>query len=135
MRASATPDDPAVAGAVRSLQRRGLGRDAALDEGRQALRDDYVATYARFIQTIRARQPQAFVILLAPPSAENEIAAQVDRVAETLKAQGETRLAVIPVGEMELTGCDWHPSARDQQGISARLSAFLDQRPELWQGR
>ncbi|MEH0198920.1 GDSL-type esterase/lipase family protein [Caulobacter sp. CCNWLY153] len=102
---------------------------------RQALRDDYVATYARFVGEIRARQPQAFVILLAPPSAENEIAAQVDRVADSLKAQGETRLAVIPVGEMELTACDWHPSARDQQGISAKLSAFLDQRPEIWQGR
>ncbi|AYV46126.1 GDSL family lipase [Caulobacter flavus] len=102
---------------------------------RQALRDDYVATYARFVQAIRARQPQAFVILLAPPSAENEIAAQVDRVAEALKAQGEARLTVIPVGEMELTGCDWHPSARDQQGISDRLSAFLDQHPEIWQGR
>lgn len=102
---------------------------------RQALRDDYVATYARFVQAIRARQPQAFVILLAPPSAENEIAAQVDRVAEQLKAGGETRLTVIPVGEMELTGCDWHPSARDQQGISDRLSAFLDPRPEIWQGR
>ncbi|MBI1684757.1 SGNH/GDSL hydrolase family protein [Caulobacter hibisci] len=102
---------------------------------RQALRDDYVETYARFAQAIRARQPQAFLILLAPPSAENEIAAQVDRVAERLKAAGETRLAVIPVGEMELTACDWHPSARDQQGISARLSAFLDQRPEVWLGR
>ena len=102
---------------------------------RQALRDDYVAAYARFVRDIRARQPQAFVILLAPPSAEGEIAAQVDRVAEALKADGEIRLAVIPVGEMELTGCDWHPSARDQQGISARLSAFLDQRPEIWQGR
>lgn len=102
---------------------------------RQALRDDYVATYARFVGEIRARQPQAFVILLAPPSAENEIAAQVDRVADSLKAQGETRLAVIPVGEMELTACDWHPSARDQQGVAAKLSAFLDQRPEIWQGR
>ncbi|MDG2531158.1 SGNH/GDSL hydrolase family protein [Caulobacter endophyticus] len=102
---------------------------------RQALRDDYVATYARFVRDIRARQPQAFVILLAPPSADSEIAAQVDRVAETLTAGGETRLAVIPVGEMELTGCDWHPSARDQQGISDKLSAFLAQRPEIWQGR
>lgn len=102
---------------------------------RQALRDDYVATYVRFVGEIRARQPQAFVILLAPPSAEGEIAAQVDRVAETLKAQGETRLAVIPVGEMELTACDWHPSARDQQGISDKLSAFLAQQPEIWQGR
>ncbi|PVM92853.1 hypothetical protein DDF62_02310 [Caulobacter radicis] len=102
---------------------------------RQALRDDYVATYVRFVGEIRARQPQAFVILLAPPSADSEIATHVDRVAETLKAQGETRLAVIPVGEMELTACDWHPSARDQQGISGKLSAFLAQRPEIWQGR
>jgi lysophospholipase L1-like esterase len=102
---------------------------------RQALRDDYVATYVRFVADIRARQPQAFVILLAPPSAENEITAQIDRVANTLKAGGEARLAVIPVGEMELTACDWHPSARDQQGISDKLSAFLDQRPEIWQGR
>lgn len=102
---------------------------------RQALRDDYVATYVRFVLTLRARQPQAFIVLMAPPSAENEIADQVDRVAETLTAQGETRLAVIPIGEMELTACDWHPSIRDQQAIAARLSAFIDQRPELWQGR
>lgn len=102
---------------------------------RQALRDDYAATYVRFVQDIRARQPQAFFVLLAPPSAENEIAHEVDRVAERLRAAGETRLAVIPVGDMELTGCDWHPSARDQQGISARVSGFLDQRPEIWLGR
>ncbi|MFT4254817.1 MAG: GDSL-type esterase/lipase family protein [Caulobacter sp.] len=102
---------------------------------RQALRDAYAATYVRFVQEIRARQPQAFVILLAPPSAEDEIAHEVDRVAERLKAGGETRLTVIPVGEMELTACDWHPSARDQQGISARVSGFLDQHPEIWLGR
>lgn len=101
---------------------------------REALRADFEATYARFVQTLRARNGGAFLILLTPPSAEDEIAVAVGRVAERLKAAGEDRLAVLATGPLAFTACDWHPSRRDQEQIAGVLSAFLDAHPEVWDG-
>jgi len=99
---------------------------------REALRADYQATYVRFVQTLRARQPQALFVLIAPPGADDEIARLVAAVGDQLTAEGETRLTVLPLAPLELTACDWHPSIRDQQAMSAALTAVLETRPDVW---
>ncbi len=99
---------------------------------REALSADFEATYVRFVQTLRARNGGAFLILMTPPSAEDEIAVAVGRVAERLKTAGEDRLAVLSTGALAFTACDWHPSRRDQEQIAGVLSAFLDAHPEVW---
>jgi len=101
---------------------------------REALRTDFEATYVRFVQMLRARHGGAFLILLTPPSAEDEIAVSVGRVAERLKAAGEQRLAVLSTGPLAFTACDWHPSRRDHEQIAGVLAAFLDARPQVWSG-
>lgn len=101
---------------------------------REALRADFEATYVRFVQMLRARHGGAFLILLTPPSAEDEIAVSVGRVAERLNAAGEQRLAVLSTGPLAFTACDWHPSRGDHQQIAGVLSAFLDAHPEVWSG-
>jgi lysophospholipase L1-like esterase len=100
---------------------------------REALRADFEAGYVRFAETLRARYG-AFLILLTPPSAEDEIAVSVGRVAERLKAAGEDRLAVLATGPLAFTACDWHPSRRDHEQIAGVLAAFLDAHPEVWNG-
>lgn len=99
---------------------------------REALRDDFEAGYVRFARTLRARHGDAFLILLTPPSNEDEIAVSVGRVAERLKAAGEERLAVLATGALAFTACDWHPSREDHERIAGVLAAFVDARPEVW---
>lgn len=101
---------------------------------RDALRSDFEAGYVRFVEMLRARHGDAFLILLTPPSAEDEIAVSVGRVAERLKAAGEARLAVLATGPLMFTACDWHPSRRDHEQIAGVLAAFLDAHPEVWNG-
>ena len=99
---------------------------------REALRADYQATYVRFVQTLRARQPQAAFVLMAPPSPDGEIGRAVAAVGARLTAEGETRVTVLALDPLELTACDWHPSIRDQQGMAAALTAVLEAQPDLW---
>jgi len=99
---------------------------------REALRADYQATYVRFVQTLRALQPQSAFVLMAPPSADDEIGRAVAAVGAQLAAEGESRVTVLPLAPLELTACDWHPSIRDQQGMAAALTAVLEARPDVW---
>ena len=101
---------------------------------REALRADYQATYVRFVQTLRARQPQAAFVLMAPPGADDEIGRAVAAVGAQLAAEGESRVTVLPLAPLELTACDWHPSIRDQQTMAAALTAVLEAQPDIWGG-
>lgn len=99
---------------------------------REALRADFQATYVRFVESLRARQPQAFLVLMAPASADDEIGRAVTAVGAQLKAQGEARLAVLPLAPLELTACDWHPSIRDQKAMSEALTDLIEVRADVW---
>lgn len=100
---------------------------------REALHADYEATYVRFVQQLRAAQPQAFFILWATDMAEGEIQAEVRKVMERLRTAGEERIAFVPVNGLAMTGCHWHPSVADDDVIAAKLTAFIDSRKQLWQ--
>jgi hypothetical protein len=87
----------------------------------------------RFVQQLRAAQPQAFLILWATDMAEGEIQAEVRKVVEQLRTAGEERIAFVPVNGLAMTGCHWHPSVADDDVIAAKLTAFIDSRKQLWQ--
>jgi len=109
----------------------------ALHEGepwkdRAALHASYEDRYVAFVQDLRARYPGAFFVLWATDMAEGEIKAEVARVAERLKAQGERRLAYLPIDGLALSACHGHPSLADDREIARRIGEVIDAQPDVW---
>jgi lysophospholipase L1-like esterase len=95
------------------------------------LRSDYEKTYVRFIQGLRAGNADAYIILWAADKDD----AEVQRVAELARAQGERKIAFIPIDHLSFRGCHWHPSLADDETIRDKLVQFIDSNPGIWQGR
>lgn len=93
---------------------------------RDALRADYEATYATFLDDLRARNPRAYFVIWATDLAEGEIASEASRVVEQRKAHGDAQLEFLRVDGLAMTGCHWHPSVADDDAIAARLIARID---------
>lgn len=102
---------------------------------REALQADYEATYTRFVQDLRAKNPDAFFILMASDQVDGEIQAEVKKVIASLQAKGESRIAFVGFSGLDYMGCNWHPSAADDVLVSQILITFIDAHPELWQGK
>jgi len=94
---------------------------------RDELHADYEATYLKFLEGLRARNPRAFVIVWATDMAEHEIQQEASKVVALLQANGEGRIAFIPVDSLEMTGCNWHPSLADHDAIAAKLTRYIDE--------
>ena len=102
---------------------------------RDDLHADYEATYVRFIQDLRARNPKAFFILMAADQFKGEMPGEINKVIATLNARGEQRIAFLPMTGLKFGGCDGHPNTDDDRTVSDELIAFIDQHPDIWQGR
>lgn len=102
---------------------------------RDELRGDYEATYVRFIQSLRAKNPNAYIILWATEMANGEIESEVKKVLDQLKTQGETKVTFIPVDHLSFSGCHYHPSVADDKVIRDTLVRFIDSKPQIWQGK
>jgi lysophospholipase L1-like esterase len=94
---------------------------------REELHADYEATYVEFVEHLRARDPQAFIILWATDMAENEIEKEAAKVASQLQSKGDDKVAFIPVDGLAMTGCHWHPSLADHDVIAEKLTSFIDE--------
>ena len=79
-----------------------------------ALRAAYRTTYVDFIQHIRSRQPQARFVLMGSDAFIGDVRA----VAAHINADDPQRAVAVHFSGLELTGCDWHPSLRDNQLLS-----------------
>jgi lysophospholipase L1-like esterase len=99
---------------------------------RDALHADYEATYARFVRSLRARHPHALIVLWATDMANGEIEAEAGKVAATLTAAGDRRVAFLPVDGLGFTGCHGHPSLADDATIAAKLASVIDARGDIW---
>lgn len=95
---------------------------------RDALHEDYEATYAKFLDELRARNPGALFIVWATDMAEREIATEGAKVVEQRKARGDDLIEFMPVEGLEMTGCHWHPSVTDDDVIAAKLIRLIDGR-------
>jgi len=102
---------------------------------RDDLHADYEATYVKFIQDLRARNPKAFFILMAADQFHGEMPGEITKVIATLNAGGEQRIAFLPMTGLNFGGCDGHPNTDDDHKVSDELIAFIDQHPGIWQGR
>lgn len=99
---------------------------------REALHADFEATYVAFVRGLRARNPHAFFILWATDKADGEIEAEVSKVARTLRAAGETRLAYVPIDGLSFAACHSHPSLADDARIATMLTATIERQPKVW---
>jgi len=93
---------------------------------REQLQADFVASYANFVLELHRRQPQAYVLLWAAGGEDSELATQVRKVATQVQQSSDTRIGFVPVPNLALTGCHYHPSVADDQAIAVALSRHLE---------
>lgn len=98
----------------------------------EAVGTDYEATYLKFVQRLRARNPGAFFILWATDILEGAIGERTEAVVNRWRATGEHRVAYVPVRSLAFSACHHHPGLQDDQRIASALSAFIDANPDVW---
>ncbi len=101
---------------------------------RDDLHADYDATYVAFVKSLRAKNPDAFFILMAADQFQGEMPAEINKVIARLNADGERRIAFLPMTGLKFGGCDGHPNTDDDRTVADELIAFIDQHPNIWQG-
>ncbi|MBO9715089.1 MAG: lipase [Sphingomonas sp.] len=87
-----------------------------------ALRADYRATYAAFVRSLMATQPQARFVLMGADAFYGD----VQQVAIALATPERVRTLHTPA--LELTACDWHPSLKDQQVMAEAVLKVIRKR-------
>ncbi len=101
---------------------------------RDALHADYEATYGKFLADLRARNPDAYVMIWATDMAEHEIQVEASKVVAQRNAGGDARIEFLAVDGLAMTACNWHPSVADDDAIAAKLIERIDAR-EIWKPR
>ncbi len=100
---------------------------------REALQNDFVSTYTRFVMSIRKQHPKTHIILISPGDPSSEVTAQITRVVDELKKQGENKVTFkVSDTPLELTGCQYHASAKDHQTVANRIIYYIEKNPILW---
>lgn len=102
---------------------------------RDELHADYEATYVKFVETLRARDPHAFILLWATDLAEHEIQQEAGKVVAQLQSNGDAKVAFLPIDGLAMTGCHWHPSVADHKTIADALIRFIDSRQPVGDAR
>ncbi|MFT4113426.1 GDSL-type esterase/lipase family protein [Silvibacterium sp.] len=103
-------------------------------KSRDELHADYEATYVRFLQDLRARNPHAYFILWATNLADGEIAAEEQRVVDRMRASGEQNIGFLEFKHLALSGCAGHPSVADDRTISKALVRYVKAHPGIFRG-
>ena len=98
---------------------------------RAELQQDYVNKYVEFVKSLQRKNSTAQFVLMASTNAENEIANQVTKVLEQLKASGMKNIDSIIFSGLDFQGCHWHPSAKDDKLLSELLIKHL-QSKKVW---
>jgi len=101
---------------------------------RDELHADYEATYVKFVQSLRAQNPDAYFILMATDQVDGEIQSEVKKALAAIQAAGETRITFLPMNNLNFGGCDYHPDTDDDRKISDTLITWIDAHPGIWQG-
>lgn len=99
---------------------------------RDELHTDFETTYVRFVQSLRARNPNALIVLWATNMAEGEIETEAAKVAAALRASGDTLVDYVPVNGLSFSGCHAHPSLADETVIANRIAAVIDAHGDTW---
>jgi lysophospholipase L1-like esterase len=83
-----------------------------------ALHADYRATYVGFVRMLLGKYPKARVLLVRYKLFDADVEAVAAAVADG-------RVATVKVEPTELTGCDWHPSLKDDRDMADALERAI----------
>jgi lysophospholipase L1-like esterase len=97
---------------------------------RQALAADYRAKYVTFARMLMAKQPQAHLILMGSDLFYD----QVQQIAATLNQDARNPVLTLHFGGLDMDGCHFHPSAKDDKTEATAVQALIDQHPDYWNG-
>ena len=97
----------------------------------KALRTAYRTRYIDFARGVLVNTPGARLILMG----SDNFIADVDQVAAALRETAPGRVSTIHMPSLELTGCDWHPSLKDDQHLADLVQAEIGRihPPAPWQ--
>lgn len=93
---------------------------------RAQLHADFEARYLKFLEALRARDPNAYMIVWATGMANGEIEAEANKVVEQMKARGDRRIVFLPINALTFGACDGHPTLADEKVISEKLVRAID---------
>ncbi|MGO8718217.1 MAG: GDSL-type esterase/lipase family protein [Acidobacteriaceae bacterium] len=102
---------------------------------RAQLHQDYEATYLRFLQQLRARNPHADIIVWATNIGGGEVESESQKVVRQLQQQGDQRITFLPINGLSFGACNSHPTLADEKVIADKLQQRIDADPRLWQSR
>jgi lysophospholipase L1-like esterase len=91
----------------------------------------YRAAYIAFIGKLRARYGPTTMIVVAGTKLFGD---QTRQVVQAVNSKGDSRVRHWQLDEsgLDLSGCDWHYSAHDDQLIATQLGTFLGTLPLTW---
>lgn len=95
----------------------------------------YVNAYISFVKQVRARYPQAFILLAVGSMMIDPILAQAElythQVINQLASEGDTRISFVDLGQQNASadglGCGSHPSVATHAHMAAKLTAAIKQ--------
>ena len=99
---------------------------------RDELHASYEATYSQFLQSLRAGNPAALIIVWATDMADGEIEAEAQKVVHARQQQGDSHIQFLPIDGLSFTACNWHPSLADEKVIADKLIHIIDADPQVW---
>ena len=100
-----------------------------------SLRADYVKTYTAFVKTLRARNPNAFILLTTVEGEPEGYMRGTDEVFTAMTQAGDTKIDRIKLPALEYTGCNSHPNIRSDAKVADIYIKYLTDHPQVWQGR
>ena len=98
-----------------------------------ALASDFETRFVAFLEALRARNPDAYLLLAAVHEDNDGYLSAQHAVLTSMQARGETRVGLIELPKMEEGACHWHPSLRDHEVIADALIGYIRSQPGLWQ--
>jgi len=94
-----------------------------------ALRADWRSHYVAFVRELMARQPQARFLLMG----RDPFFTDVEQVAAELNRNAARPVVTLRYGDLDLNGCDWHPSLADHRAIADLLAGAIGRIEGLWE--
>ncbi len=101
-------------------------------KSRGELHADFENTFVQFAQDLRKNNPHAHLLFWATSALNKEIPDEVERVVSQLKATGENDIGFVPIPDLAMDGCHYHPSLKDHQKIAKVLMDYIDSRAGGW---
>jgi lysophospholipase L1-like esterase len=93
-----------------------------------ALKADWRAHYVAFVRRLMARQPQARFLLMG----HDPFFPDVEQVAAELNRDAARPVLTLHYGDLQLTGCDYHPNLADHRAIAELVAGAIGRIEGLW---